>query len=264
MAVGGVEDEHVRAGLEQRPRAVRRAARDAERRRDAQAALGVGGRRVDGGAQRPAAGEDAGERAVGVHDGREAVPAARVEEVERLPRRDPDGQGEQLAGHDRVELGEAVDARAVGLRHDADRAAALDDDDRAVRALGQQRQRLGRGRGGLERDRGVVDEVARLHPGDDLAHDVDGDVLRDDGEAAAPRDRLGHAPAGDGGHVRGDDGDRRPGAVGGREIDVQARGDVRAAGDEEDVVVGRVREGRAVVQEPHVLSRDRRTACSSP
>ena len=53
-------------------------------------------------------------------------------------RRHADREREQLAGHDLVELREAVDARAVGLRHDADRAAAVHDDDRAVRALGQQ------------------------------------------------------------------------------------------------------------------------------
>ena len=59
----------------------------------------------------------------------------------------------------------------------------VDDDGRTVGTLGEQDERLaGRGRR-RQGDRGVVDEVAGLDELDDLADDVDGDVLRDDGSA---------------------------------------------------------------------------------
>ena len=74
---------------------------------------------------------------------------------------------------------------------------SVDDDARAVRPLGQQRQRVGDGLVGGQHDRGVEHQVALLDPGDDLGDDVDRDVLRDDDEAAAAGDRLGHPAAGD-------------------------------------------------------------------
>ena len=63
------------------------------------------------GAQRAGAGEDADERAVGVDDRRQAVPAAAWSRSNACRGVDAVGQREQVAGHDVVELGEAVDAR---------------------------------------------------------------------------------------------------------------------------------------------------------
>ena len=77
----------------------------------------------------------------------------------------PGGQREQLGGHHLAQLGEPVDAVAVGLGDHADRAAVLDHDHGAVRPLGQQAQRVARGRLRAERQRGVVDQVAALDPG---------------------------------------------------------------------------------------------------
>ena len=69
----------------------------------------------------------------------------------------------QVARHDLAELGEPVDAGEVGLGDDADRPARplVDDDRGAVGALGQQDERLADGLVRRQRDRGVVDEVAR-------------------------------------------------------------------------------------------------------
>ena len=56
---------------------------------------------------------------------------------------------------------------------------------------------------------------------DHVRHHVGGDVLGDDGDAAAAGDGLGHPAAGDGRHVGDDERDRGAGAVGGREVDVE-------------------------------------------
>ena len=93
---------------------------------------------------------------------------------------------------------------------------------------------------GAERDRGVEDRVPRLDPGDDLADDVDRDVLREDGEAAAAGDRLGHPPAGDRGHVGDDERDRRADPVRRGQVDVEPGADVGTVGHHEDVGVGQV------------------------
>ncbi len=81
-------------------------------------------------------------------------------------------QREQVGGHDLAELGEPVHPQAVGLGHHPGRAPVLDDHHRAVRALGQQAERLAGGVGGAECDRRVVDEVAALHPGHHVGHHV--------------------------------------------------------------------------------------------
>ena len=132
--------------------------------------------------------------------------------------------------------GEPVDALEVGPGDDADRAAVVDDDDRAVGPLVQQPKGVGDRRGGREGDRRVVDEVAGLDEVDDLGDDVDRDVLRDDGEATATGHRLGHPAAAHRGHVGHDDRDRRPGAVAGGQVDVHPAADGAAARHHEDVV----------------------------
>ncbi len=82
-------------------------------------------------------------------------------------------------------------------------------------------------------------------------HDVGRDVLRDHGQTAAAGDGLGHPAPGDGRHVGDDHGDGRAGAVGARQVDVEPRGHVRAARDEEHVAVGEVGPGGLPLQEAH-------------
>ena len=129
--------------------------------------------------------------------------------------------------------------------------AAVDHDRGAVRALADEGQR------GVHRvvraddDRGLDDGVPRLDRDDDLGDDVRRHVLGQDGDAAAAGDRLGHPAAGDGRHVGDDDGDGGAGAVDGREVDVEAGGDLGTRRDEEDVAVGEVGGGRVAGQEAH-------------
>ena len=154
--------------------------------------------------------------------------------------------------HDVVDLGEPVDAGQVGLGDDADRAVADGDDRGAVGALVQQHERLA----GRHRAASSVIGVSwtrwrDFDPGDDLAHDLGRDVLRDDGERAPAGDRLGHPAAGDGGHVGHDERDRRARAVDRREVDVEPARHRRAARHHEDVVVGEVELGLEAVEETH-------------
>ena len=126
--------------------------------------VGVDGRRVERRAQRAGAGEDADQAAVGVDGDGERRP--RGVERRRTPSagRCPAAIGRPGRVHHLADLGEPVDVGAVGLGADhADRAAVVDDDRGPVRALGDQRQRLGDGLVRGELDRGVEDEVARLH-----------------------------------------------------------------------------------------------------
>ena len=184
-------------------------------------------RLVERGAQGPGAGEDADAAAGGVDDRRDPV-AAVVQQAEGPLGIGAGRQRQQLRGHHLAELGEPVDAGAVGLGDDADRpAVVVDDDDGAVRPLGQQAERVPGGRGRVERERRVVDQVARLHPGDDLGDDIDRYVLRQHRDAAAPGDRLGHPAAGDGGHVGHDDRDGRAAAVPRGQVDIEAGTDLR-------------------------------------
>ena len=185
--------------------------------------------------------------------GRQPPPRVR-EGVERRLDVDAVVQRHHVADHDVLEPGEAVDAREVGLGDDADRALPDGDERRAVGALVEQDHRLADGRRRVEGDRRVVDEVTRLLPGHDVTHDLGGDVLRDDGEGTAPGGRLGHPAAGDGGHVRDDEGDGRPRAVGAREVDVEAARDRRPVRDHEDVVVRQVELRPEVVEETHPTS----------
>ena len=253
MPVRGVDDEHVGAGVEQVLGLGRHVAVDADGRGDPQPAPVVDGGGVQVRPQRARAGEDADQPAVVGHDRGQAAPGVR-QGVERRLDVDPVLQGHHVADHDVVDLGEPVDAGEVGLRDDADRPVADGDDGGAVRPLVQQHQGLADGHRGGQRDRGVVDEVARLLPGDHLTHDVGRDVLRDDGQRTPAGRRLGHPPSGDRRHVGHDERDRRPGAVDAREVDVQPAGHRRPVGHHEDVVVGQVDLRLEVVEETHPTS----------
>jgi hypothetical protein len=185
------------------------------------------------------AGQDADQVAPRVdHRGQPVV--AGDQPVERLLRVHLGGQGQQVTGHDGAELGEPVDVGAVHLGDHADGSAVLYHHHRAVRPLGQQYQRVGDRVGRGERDRRVVYQVPPLDPGHHLGDDVDRDVLRDDRETAATRHRLGHPAAGDRGHVRHEDRDRRARRVERGEVDVHPRLHRGAARHHEYVVVRQV------------------------
>ena len=157
-----------------------------------------------------------------------------------------------LGGHHLGDPREPVDVGAVGLGHDADGPAVLDDDGGAVRALAEQVQHAVHGVLRGHDHRRLDDGVLGLHVRDHARHDVGGDVLRDDRDAAAPGDGLRHAAAGHGGHVGDDHGDRGAGSVVGREVDVEPRRDVRARRDEEHVAVGEVGGRGLLGEESHV------------
>ncbi len=250
MAVRGVHDERVGAGLQQGLGLAGDVAVDADGGGDPQLAGGVDGRGVEGGAQRVLAGEQADQAAVAVDDGGELA-VRLAEPVEGVARVDALVEQQQVAGHHLGERGEAVDALAVGVGDDADGAAVLDHDQGAVGALGQQRERLGDGGAGVEGDGGVVHQVTLLDPADDLGDDLGRDVLRDGDQAAAAGDGLGHPAAGDGGHVGHDQRDGGAGAVVGGQVDSLAGAHGGSAGDHEYVVVREVVRGHEVVQEAH-------------
>ena len=221
----------------------------------AQAAGAVERRRVDRRAQRALAREDADERAVARH-GRDLETRGVELLVGRLepgPTAVEHGgvEDEGVVGHHLVDLGEAVDVGAVGLRDHADRAPAVHDDRGAVRALADEREGGVDGVVRADDDGRLDDGVLGLHVRDDVRHDVGRDVLRDDRDAAAPRHGLRHAAPRDGRHVGDDDGDRRARAVGGGEVDVEARRDLGARRDEEHVAVGEVGRGGLSGQEAH-------------
>ena len=211
MAVGGVDHEDVDAGGEQRLGLGPDVAVDADGSADRQASVGVDRGRVDGRAQRAGAGDHAGQHAA-VEHGRDRDVRAR-QRVEVLPRFEPGLDREQLVAHDLAHLGEPVDVGAVALGDDAHGLAVVDDDRGAVGALGEQAHRLADGHRRRHGHRRLVHGVRGLDPGDGGRHDVGGDVLRDDRDAAAPGDGLGHAPARHGRHVGHDDRDRGAGAV---------------------------------------------------
>ncbi len=172
VPVRGVDDEQVDAGVEQCGRLPGDVAVHPDRGRDAQPARGVDRGTVDRRAQRAHPGQDADEHPVGVDDRRELA-ARRVEQFEgvlRLDRVAPASAGRQR--HHLVQLGEPVGAEAVRLGHDADRPARVDDDDGAVRALGQQGERVADRAVRLEGQRRLDDEVPLLDPADDLADDL--------------------------------------------------------------------------------------------
>ena len=212
----------------------------------------VDGRRVERRAQRAGAGQHADQRAVGVDDRRQPVPAGgeQVEGLARVRRR----AGSVSRSVDitwRTWVNRSTPA-AVGLGDHADRPAVLDDDHGAVRALAEQRQRVADGVGRAERDRGVEDRVALLDPADHLAR-----RRRAGCPAGAPRCRRG-------GPRSRPSGGRRPRSCwpppAGSSYRCRRRWTGRRRSREataerlrhhEDVVVGQVVRGGRAVEEPH-------------
>ena len=254
MTVGGVDDQHVGAQLEDLGDLALDVAVDTHGDTHHEATAVVDGGPVERGAQRALARDGADEQAVGHH--RREAQALLGETIEDGLERRVRFHADHVASHDVTHLGEAVVAGGIALGEDAGgRAVGVDDHGRPVGALVQEEERVLHGVGGSDRHRRVVDEVAALHVLDVVAHDLERDVLGEHGETATAGRRLGHAPARDRGHVRHDDRDRRPDAVGRREIDVEPRAHLVQAGHHEDVAVGEVVRGLGVVIEAHGCER---------
>ncbi len=223
MPVGGVDHEDVDTVAEQFLRFRADIAVDAHRRADPKTAGGVQRRRIERRAQRCLAGHDADQPA-GV-DHRRGMQPCVSEQLEHLGQIGTAVDTERVPGHHLVQLGEPVLPGHVVFGGDADDALAVDDHDGAVCPLRDQ----GQGRADRcrrrQRDRGVVDRVPVLDPAHHLADHLRGDVLRDDGDPAAPRHRLSHPAAGDRRHVGDDHRDRRTHVVGGAQVDVQPGAD---------------------------------------
>ena len=162
VPVRGVDHQYVDADVEQRLRLLLGVAVDPDRGRDPELAVRIEGRLVERGPERALAGEDADDRAVGVHHGREPVPAV-VQLVERRPRR-RSRPARVSSSRDMIPsswVNRSTPA-AVRLGHHPDRPAVVDHDHRAVTALGQQVQRLADGPGRRQHERGVVHRVPLL------------------------------------------------------------------------------------------------------
>jgi len=167
-------------------------------------------------------------------------------------RRRVQGDGDTRRLCDVGEAREAVYARAGCFVDNADRASfAVHDHNGAVRALVDEVEGVGDGVTAGQHQRGVPHRVPALDPGDDVGDRRAVDVLGEHDQAAAPRDRLGHATPGDGGHVRHDDRDGRAGAVRGGQVDVEAGLHVRTVRQQEHVVVGEVVGRLVAFEETH-------------
>ena len=103
-------------------------------------------------------------------------------------------------------------------------------------------------------DRRVGHQVAALDKVHGPPHGLDRKILWQDHDPAAAGHRLRHPPARDRGHVRHHHRNGGATAVRGRQVDVEAGYDVRAARDDEDVVVGQVVKRSLTVQETHLTS----------
>jgi hypothetical protein len=260
VAVGGVQHEHVDAGLDEPAGPRGDVAVDPGGGRHPQPAARVQRRPVERGPQRAAPGQQPDQPPVGVD--RRGQPVVHLAEPFEGGRRGhPLRDRHDLPRHDPGDLGEAVDPVEVGVGDHPDRSALLVEHHcRAMGALGQQPEGVGDRRGRRQGDGSVVHQVAALDEGDDIGDDVVRDVLGDDDQPPPAGHRLGHPPPRHGGHVRHDDGDRRARPVLRGQVDVHPGGHRAAAGHHEDVVVGQVPVRRHAVEEAHPDNLDRAQA----
>ena len=226
---------------------------DADRGRDPQAAVG---RRPPAGrpwraARRSAVSTPVSEPSAVDRD-RERR-AGGVERVEGGPRVGVVGDPHERRVHHLLDLREAVHLDAVGLADHADRAVP------SSTTTAARCERLGisdsasatvwSGRSSIGVSKTWCRDFTNVTTS---ATTGDRDVLRDHREPAAAGHGLGHPLAGDGRHVRDDERQGGPGAVGGGQVHVVPAGHRRVPGHHEDVVVGQVvRRGR-VIEEAHI------------
>jgi hypothetical protein len=236
--------------LGQRASLRRHVAVDAHRRRDPQPALRVHCGRVDARTNRARTGQHAGQASVGVGHHRHANGVV-LQQVEHLAWIGPDRRRDEVENGHVPYPREAIHPRAGLLGDHPDRAVLEDDHGRAVCALVDQCHRI-RDRVVWRKDhRGVDHQIATLDEVDRLLHRCDRKILRQNDDAAAPGDRLGHPPTRHRRHVGDHHGDGGARAVDRRQADVEARRDVGSPGNDEDVVVRQVVRRGVIVEELH-------------
>jgi hypothetical protein len=218
VSVRCVEHEHIRARSGERRRLRRGVAVDADRRGDAQSALGVDGGGVERRAQRARAADRPHEAAVVHHrsevdpgGGHELERGSAVPHIARVERRElRHGQVAQARVRERV--GEA--GRRDAPEHFA--VVRAHDDPEAGHG-GHAFERVRDGRLRREHDGGVVAHGLPLDPPDGGLEFRDGHVLGQHPEPAAPCEGGGEPGPGHRVHVGRDNGDGRSRAVVGRE-----------------------------------------------
>ena len=230
VAVGGVQAQHVHAGLHQGGHPVQHVGGGADGGAHQQAALLVtGGVGVHLGLLDVLDGDEALQTEVLVHDG-QLLDLVLAEDLLGL------GQGGALGGGDQVFLGHHVvdELVHVGLElHVADGHAGDAE-------LGHQLVRLGQGVAGSQPE-GVGDDpvLGALHHVHLFGLLADRHIFMDDANAALPGDGDGHAVLGDGIHGGADQGDIQPDLL--RQLGVQVHvGGQHVAGrwDQQHIVKG--------------------------
>ena len=245
MAVGGVEHEHVDAGLDEGRRLRGDVAVDADRGGDAQAAARVDGRRVEGRAQGAAPTEGADDHAV-MTDEREfesrvhhqVEGRARAVEVVGVER-----------GHGAVdEVAEAGVGKRGSESRRGDASVLLPGGGAQHDAVPvdrrNQAQRLRHGGARRQDERRIPGDRLVFDPADGGVQFLQRQVLRKHAESAASGQGRREPRTGDRVHVGRHDRDGRAAAVAGREVDVEAAGDRRAVRNQEYVRVRQLMGGR--------------------
>ncbi len=242
VAVGVVDDDDVALGGDQGPGPVEEVRADADRGADPEAAQAVLGRvGVLDALQDVLVGDEALEVVVLVDD-EELLDLVLVEDLLGVLERRPDGDGDELAGHDLLDrqVQAALEAD-VAVGQDADELVRLVRDGQARDAVllhdleGPGDLVLGPERDGLDDHAALV----ALDLVDLLGLALDRQVAVDDADAALLGQGDGHARHGHGVHGRADDGDveRDVAAEPGRDRGLLGD-DVRLGREDEDVVEG--------------------------
>ena len=246
VAVRGVHDEHVDAGVDEGRGALPRLAEVADRRTHEEAAVGIlAGVGELLGLHEVLDGDEPAQAALGVDD-RQALTLVLAQEQRGLVVADAD-----VAGDERHRRHDVADQRVAPVGDRREAQVSVGDDAEEVVALvddGQARDAVAAAylvellEGGVLPDRHRVGDHAGLGALDevDLVRLVlDRQVAVEDADAAVPGHRDGHPRLGDGVHGRGDERhpDRDLARQARRRVDL-ARDDIGLAGLEQDVVVG--------------------------
>lgn len=111
-------------------------------------------------------------------------------------------------------LGETIEAGSVFLSEDPHRTIAIvDNHDRAVSTLVDEVQRITNRVARRQRDRSLKQWMPSLDPRHHRLDHVDGDVLREHRQSAAPCDHFGHPTTRHCGHIGDHHRDRRTDAI---------------------------------------------------
>ena len=258
--MGGVQAEHVHAGLHQRVDPVQHVGGGADGGAHQQAALLVaGGGGVYGGLLDVLDGDEALEVVLIVHDG-QLLDLVAAQDLLGLLQRDALPGGDQVVpGHHVVHQLAHVGLKLhVAVGDNTDELAVLADGHAGDAVLGHElvglRQRMAGGQPEGVGDDAVLAALDHVHL---LGLGADGHIFMNDADAALTGDGDGHAVLGDGIHGGAHQGDVKPDPAGelGMQIDVCGQ-DVALGGDEQHVVEGEALPGEllALVSVDHGAS----------